>query len=652
MPLPDDVVMLRKEVLRRLGAAQPFPRDTVDDTLAVLEAVVFDAGIQYYLVETRAGRRLWIQPETHLLVQDRRQTVAAQAAHWETYLPALWISYASSVATPAAPDDYMPGVGTHFFFQEWRIGTQLKRLNPRVEKALDKGRVDSLDRLAQRVEEADIRGDSSLVYKTLDMIAPKARPVTYGLRKADGTFALDQDSEFQEISDHICRVFDAEIVEGGLEKPEVYTSDVEMAPEVGDGLPLSHRIMNGPRVAIYTDGSATGRGHGAIAGWAFVAVLEYGQLACILAIWFGPVVIDRRRSGYVGAEGKTNNTGEMSAQVHAHAYGRLQLPPEWPAIARYDSTYAQSVASGKYLATGSRELARRLRGERSAHHQMREMLDEKHIRGDSDSHYNDLVDKYAKLGPEEEELRVVCLSPMPWRHLLVAFRDHAEAPHAGAEAGLEEATSAGVVDEQAASGADGSDLADRTSIVSEEDQFFDLESDHDGDDGEGVANAEGEVYEFHDCIGPPGVPEGAPDSEGQWRRRDRGFARRMIFGPKDSKASPPGSPMAEVWKFVHNVIRAPLMTLLSMISDKAQLPSEWSHAVIFWVRKPGGDGSSLNGFRSICRLVHSGKGYVLTHTKTLQRHFQRVAPANMYAYLKGRSGLQAIHCLHGDRCHL
>ena len=87
------------------------------------------------------------------------------------------------------------------------------------------------------------------------------------------------------------------------------------------------------------------------------------------------------------------------------------MPPSLPTIVRYDSGYAQDVASGVFSANTSRSLAARLRGSYDHHHRVRPALAEKHVRGHAKDRWNDKVDEAAKLGQQALSIAYKVLGP-------------------------------------------------------------------------------------------------------------------------------------------------------------------------------------------------------------------------------------------------
>lgn len=119
---------------------------------------------------------------------------------------------------------------------------------------------------------------------------------------------------------------------------------------------------------VYTDGSYTP--HPEKAGWSAVILgadvdgdqddcaAQYGELC-------GPVVVDAKREGYIGAEEYTNNSAELSALIEAlEILTDVDGPFDTaqPLLLRPDSDYAARVMCGVTKLsnmTANKELGRR-----------------------------------------------------------------------------------------------------------------------------------------------------------------------------------------------------------------------------------------------------------------------------------------------------
>ena len=157
--------------------------------------------------------------------------------------------------------------------------------------------------------------------------------------------------------------------------------------------------------------------------------LVYNGSVYIIHKQSGAVVTDPKDDRYIGAEVESNNTGELSGQYKAHEYGvQGPIPEEVPGLVRYDSGYAQDIASGQYQAKTNRLLAAKTRGAYSKHHSHRRRVAEKHVRGHVDQRkneteeLNDIVDEVAKIGagPKQRD-RTWRLHPWPYHILAEAF---------------------------------------------------------------------------------------------------------------------------------------------------------------------------------------------------------------------------------------
>ena len=111
-------------------------------------------------------------------------------------------------------------------------------------------------------------------------------------------------------------------------------------------------------VAVYTDGGCRGNQNvdskrDQPAGWGFIAVRD-GK---VLAERWGPVVIDSGHAHYLGAEKKSNNTGELSGVAEALLWLRDEEGPKVSRATVY-RTIALLVEGGfvESLDTGTGEL--------------------------------------------------------------------------------------------------------------------------------------------------------------------------------------------------------------------------------------------------------------------------------------------------------
>ena len=94
-----------------------------------------------------------------------------------------------------------------------------------------------------------------------------------------------------------------------------------------------------------------------------------------------------------------------------------------------------------------------------------------------------------------------------------------------------------------------------------------------------------QIDEFFECIPPEDLSAPPPHGAYPWSPPHRAFLSRCVHHPRDHKAAPPSSPMIELYELVFAILVGPLESLLQSISFCCTLPAEWSHAVIFWVRK-------------------------------------------------------------------
>ena len=94
VPVPGNVVKLRKEVLARMHAAGDSPRATGQHTQIVLDRVMFDSGKCFYEIKGDGARRLWIQKKKFDTVLDKQAAVLATSSLWGRLFAPLWVSLA------------------------------------------------------------------------------------------------------------------------------------------------------------------------------------------------------------------------------------------------------------------------------------------------------------------------------------------------------------------------------------------------------------------------------------------------------------------------------------------------------------------------------------------------------------------------------
>ena len=168
-------------------------------------------------------------------------------------------------------------------------------------------------------------------------------------------------------------------------------------------------------VAVYTDGGCRGNQNvdskrDQPAGWGFIAVRD-GK---VLAERWGPVVIDSGHAHYLGAEKKSNNTGELSGVAEALLWLRDEEGSDGPAALCYDSTYAANITSGAFRAHKNVDLAKTCRDLYCSEGTRRKRkLALEHVRGHSGDALNERADALVQRGVAGEASGRGSAAPAP-----------------------------------------------------------------------------------------------------------------------------------------------------------------------------------------------------------------------------------------------
>ena len=168
-------------------------------------------------------------------------------------------------------------------------------------------------------------------------------------------------------------------------------------------------------VAVYTDGGCRGNQNvdskrDQPAGWGFIAVRD-GK---VLAERWGPVVIDSGHAHYLGAEKKSNNTGELSGVAEALLWLRDEEGSDGPAALCYDSTYAANITSGAFRAHKNVDLAKTCRDLYCSEGTRRKRkLALEHVKGHSGDALNERADALVQRGVAGEASGRGSAAPAP-----------------------------------------------------------------------------------------------------------------------------------------------------------------------------------------------------------------------------------------------
>ena len=126
---------------------------------------------------------------------------------------------------------------------------------------------------------------------------------------------------------------------------------------------MSSAVVDTPPVSIYIDGSCIENRNvtaDTAAGWGFVVVIGDRGVGRgtgdLMHESSGPVITNPNSDEWLGAEVGSNNTGELSAMVHALRWILVNCPKGEVTI-RADSMYALRITDGSWSAKANKKLA-------------------------------------------------------------------------------------------------------------------------------------------------------------------------------------------------------------------------------------------------------------------------------------------------------
>jgi len=138
------------------------------------------------------------------------------------------------------------------------------------------------------------------------------------------------------------------------------------------------------------------------AGWGFVALRQEGEDfdSCkTIHEGCGPVETESSEKDFLGAEVRSNNTGELCAIAHALNYlsENCAAEKDTTVVLRYDSKYAAKSTLGEFNGAKNRELILNCRKALQKAKQNFKVVFE-HVKGHSNDTYNDIADRLANEG--------------------------------------------------------------------------------------------------------------------------------------------------------------------------------------------------------------------------------------------------------------
>ena len=126
---------------------------------------------------------------------------------------------------------------------------------------------------------------------------------------------------------------------------------------------MNSAVVDTPPVSIYIDGSCIENRNvtaDTAAGWGFVVVIGDRGVGRgtgdLMHESSGPVITNPNSNEWLGAEVGSNNTGELSAMVHALRWILVNCPKGEVTI-RADSMYALRITDGAWSAKANKKLA-------------------------------------------------------------------------------------------------------------------------------------------------------------------------------------------------------------------------------------------------------------------------------------------------------
>jgi len=126
---------------------------------------------------------------------------------------------------------------------------------------------------------------------------------------------------------------------------------------------VNSAVVDTPPVSIYIDGSCIENRNvtaDTAAGWGFVVVIGDRGVGRgtgdLMHESSGPVITNPNSNEWLGAEVGSNNTGELSAMVHALRWILVNCPKGEVTI-RADSMYALRITDGAWSAKANKKLA-------------------------------------------------------------------------------------------------------------------------------------------------------------------------------------------------------------------------------------------------------------------------------------------------------
>jgi len=189
--------------------------------------------------------------------------------------------------------------------------------------------------------------------------------------------------------------------------------DFPSTNDVHNRMDRDYRSIHELNYDIYTDGACKGNSNVKVrilpAGWGVVVVC--GGLIC--KELYGPVVIEPRQEGFMGAEVTSNNTAELCAIGEALKWVRDSVLnnddddrgiTRVNVVIRYDSEYAANSVTGIFNGKKNRGLIENVRSILSDINNSKSgkyvSVSFKHVKGHSNDKWNDMADALANKGSD------------------------------------------------------------------------------------------------------------------------------------------------------------------------------------------------------------------------------------------------------------